>query len=167
MTDLELRAWLVVLISILIALELTEAGTGSWEQQAALAAFVVVGIAVASVSLSLRVLPWWCTAVCLGCTALAVVAGGGPTEEPRPRVPGAGCSRPVETRETRKNGSREMALPLALAAVAIAALVCATVLTMAGHSWMGATMVVVALIGLLEAGGLETDPQKKVRGFQP
>jgi len=167
-SELELRAWLVVLVSVLIAVQLAEAGIGSWEQQGAVAVFAVVGIAVATVFLSLRVLPWWAAVPCvalLGAALLFEPEAQGAVGYRR-RDPATERVGSVPVGESSKFGSRSMTVPLAVAAVAITALVCATVLTMAGHTSMAVAMVVLAFMGVLMVGS-EGEGQKKNSGFQP
>jgi hypothetical protein len=53
-----------------------------------------------------------------------------------------------------------MGTQLVLAAEVVTALICATVLSLHGSRWMGAAMVVLALIGLLMSGGADAGQKK-------
>jgi hypothetical protein len=54
-----------------------------------------------------------------------------------------------------------MVTQLVFAVVVVTALICATVLSLHSSTWMGAAMMVVALVGLLLAGGVEIGQKKK------
>jgi hypothetical protein len=54
-----------------------------------------------------------------------------------------------------------MVTQLVFAAVVVTALICATVLSLNSSAWMGAAMIVAALVGLLLAGGVEIGQKKK------
>jgi hypothetical protein len=57
-----------------------------------------------------------------------------------------------------------MATQLVFGFVVVTALICATVLSLHNSTWMGAAMIVLALVGLLVAGGAEVGQPKKSEG---